>query len=299
MNAQLRTPQIHRPEDPDPHLAVLLDPSAPVAPVAARAMTNNARSRSRRMVLPAVRLVSGLLVRVLGIIRVFLPKLGTSSKWLHRSIHWGLRTFVRTDANRLILRHFHLGTQVLGFIADNAGVRVPRRPLTPTYLSQLEANVFVEHDINLFNFVIELNQALQANDKTLPTHLALEDLNFDSVTETIELAALPRKWSNVLDLESAIHLYTPVYQWFLSDREFSRAVASLQLDESIGIYIATLIGTAEHLHLINNRHPLVPSRRVDAAHDLVLHGLGTERLHYRLVALKKKANAAKLASAIG
>ena len=288
MNAPMRVDiDRHNPLDPNPALALQLDQSAPVAPVARDAMIGNLHSRSRRIVLPVVRLLSGLLIRVLGVVRLFVPRFGTSSKWLHRSIHWGLRTFVRPDANLLILRHFHLGSQVLGFIADNAGVDIERRPLKPKSLSELANNMFIEHDINLFNFVIELNQALEAEGISLPTALELSELNFDSIEEDIDLDALPDNWTNVLDLETAIHFYTPIYQWFLTDREFSRAVASLQLDETIGIYIAQLLGSNDHLHLINNRHPLVASRRVDAGQDLVLHGLGTERLHRLLVGLKK------------
>jgi len=288
MNAPMRVEsELHDPLNPDPALALQLDQSVPVAAVARDAMISNLHSRSRRIVLPIVRLLSGLLVRILGVIRLLVPRFGTSSKWLHRSIHWGLRTFVRPDANLLILRHFHLGSQVLGFIADNSGVDIERRPLKPKSLSELANNMFIEHDINLFNFVIELNQALEAKGMSFPSVLELADLNFDSIAEEIYLEDLPDRWTNVLDLETAIHLYTPIYQWFLTDREFSRAVASLQLDETIGIYIAELLGSSDHLHLINNRHPLVATRRVDAGQDLALHGLGTERLHRLLVGLKK------------
>lgn len=293
MDASISTPtsapttqRIHNPQDPDPALALLLDQSAPVAPVAAQAMIENLHSRSRRIVLPVARFGSRMLVRMLGIIKLLIPRRGTSSKWLHRSIHWGLRTFVRPSANLLIMRHFHLGSQILGFIADNAGVEITRRPLLPMQLEDLEDNLFIQHDINLFNFIIELNQALQSNGQPLPSNIAPQDLNFDSITQAIEIEDLPEQWANVLDLETAIHLYTPIYQWFLSDRDFSRAVASLQLDETIGIYISQLLGSADHLHLINNRHPLVASRRVDAAADLMLHGLGTERLHHLLVMLR-------------
>jgi len=278
--------ETHNPLDPNPIHALQLDQSVPIAPIARNAMIANLHSRSRRVLLPVVRLLAGVLIRLLGVIRLVVPRFGASSKWLHKSIHWGLRTFVRRDANLLILRHFHLGSQVLGFIADNAGIDVKRRPLAPKALADVENNLFVEHDINLFNFVIELNQGLNAKGGALPAGVPLEKLSFASVTDTIELDRLPDRWTNVLDLETAIHLYTPIYQWFLTDREFSRAVASLQLDETISIYIATLLGSTNHLHLISNRHALVATRRVDAAHDLVLHGLGTERLHRLLVDLK-------------
>ena len=131
--------------------------------------------------------------------------------------------------------------------------------------------------------------ALENAGRDLPEGLALNELNFDSINAQIDLEPLPNSWHNVIDLESAITLYTPLYQLLLSDRDFSRAVASLQLDESIAIYLARIVGTSEHLHLGNNRHPLGANRRVDAARDLVLHGLGTERMHKLLVDLKSRA----------
>jgi len=282
--------QTHDRLNPDPDLALLLDQAAPIAEVATQAMLNNLRSRSRRLLLPLIRLFSKIMVGVIGTLRAVLPNTCTSSKWLHRSIHWGLRNFVRSEANLLILRHFHLGSQVLGFIADNANVAIQRRPLTPKCLTAVEDNLFVQHDLNLFNFVIELNQSLIQNQSSLPSNLPVQEINFDSISEELDIEPLPNRWSNVLDLESAIHLYTPVYQLLLSDTEFSRAVASLQLDESIGIYLATLLGTTDHLHLISNRHPLVATRHMDAAQNLVLHGLGTERLHHRLLALKQQSS---------
>ena len=40
---------------------------------------------------------------------------------LHRLIYWGLKNFASPEANMLILRHFTLATELLGFIKANAG----------------------------------------------------------------------------------------------------------------------------------------------------------------------------------
>ena len=53
------------------------------------------------------------------VLKIFIPNRFTSSKVLHRTIYWGLRTFVRPDANYLILRHFHIGSEILQFVATN------------------------------------------------------------------------------------------------------------------------------------------------------------------------------------
>ena len=96
----------------------------------------------------------------------------------------------------------------------------------------------------------------------------------------------PDKWTNILDLRSAIELFTPFYQLFLTANDFVRASNSLQLDETIAIYTSQIMGTPGHLGLVNNRHPMVPVTTYGAAYRLVLHGLAAETLHEILVNIK-------------
>ena len=65
----------------------------------------------------------------------------------------------------------------------------------------------------------------------------------------------------------------------LTDNDFWRAANSLQLDETIGIYVARVLASPEHLILVNNKHPLVPLSTLRAGSRLVIHGLSTEMLH--------------------
>ncbi len=65
----------------------------------------------------------------------------------------------------------------------------------------------------------------------------------------------------------------------MTDNDFWRATNSLQLDEIIGIYAATLLKRPDYLVFINNKHPLVPLTTLRAGYRLVLHGLSTEMLH--------------------
>ena len=84
----------------------------------------------------------------------------------------------------------------------------------------------------------------------------------------IDEADLPRRRLNFLDLESAIEIYTPLYQLFLTDSDFWRACNSLQLDETVALYTSRLIGDASYVGLVNNKHPLVstvhPAGRLQA-----------------------------------
>ena len=74
-----------------------------------------------------------------------------------------MKYFLTPDANTLILRHFHLGAQVLRFISDNAtpGFHPKLQPMTPRTTDDVKANVFLNHDLNIFNYIIELNRELE------------------------------------------------------------------------------------------------------------------------------------------
>ncbi len=100
---------------------------------------------------------------------------------------------------------------------------------------------------------------------------------------------------NFLDLESAIEIYTPLYQLFLTDSDFWRACNSLQLDETVALYSSKLLGDASYVGLVNNKHPLIPLSTLQAGYRLLLHGLAAECLHATLVQIKRAAQQPEMA----
>ncbi len=275
------------PADPDPWLAMELDQSLPFAPIAKTALMKDMGSPSRQWLLPFVRPVARLMIVFVQIFRAISPSVPVAPRFLHRLIAWGMKRFLSPEANLLILRHFHLGSEILGFIADNAtpGFRPKLEPMKPRRIADVRDNLFLKHDLNIYNFLIQLNQELKERD----TVLAKRDrLDFSAISDEIELEPLPRGRLNKIDLQTAIELYTPLYGFLLTDRDFWRAANSLQLDETIGLYAARLTGEEKHLALINNRHPMVPFSTLSAGFRLVLHGLATEVLHGFLRELKNK-----------
>ena len=267
--------------DPDPWLALYLDQSIPLDDDAKKDLMRGMRRPSRRLLLPLLRPLAGILIILFSVVRLLLPDRVSSSRYLHQLICWGLKRFVAPDANRLILRHFHIGTEILNFIKDNVpGIHVETVPLRPQTLDDLKDDVFLIHDLNIFNFVIDLNDQLKRMGRIIeqPKHL-----NFDAITDgPFQLDDMPVGSLNVIDLQTAIIAYTPVYQLFLSDNDFWRASNSLQLDETIAVYIARLIGNADHLFLARNAHPALPLSTLNAGFRLLLHGLAAEQLHYFL-----------------
>lgn len=158
-------------------------------------------------------------------------------------------------------------------------------PLKPLSVTDVKDNLFLEHDLNLYNFIINLNKAVEEKRSAIQK---IERPNFDAISLTpIPFAPFRDKWTNFLDLATAIEIFTPVYQFFLTDNDFWRASNSLQLDEVIGIYAATIMDCPEKLTALNNKHPMIPLPTTGAAFRLLLHGFSTEVLHALLVEGKK------------
>ncbi len=276
--------QTHDPRDPNPWLAMYLDHSTPIDDAVKQAWLADSSSRSRQFVLPFVRPLARTMIVLIQIIKVFLPRKLAFSRTMHRLLAWGMENFISPEANWLILRHFHLGSQVLGFIARNAPVEVPVNPLQPAAIADVREDMFLVHDLNLYNFIIRLNQNLQAAGRELE-YVARPDLSMVH-QPALRLEDMPQRRRNFLDLQSSIELFTPIYQALLTDSDFWRATNSLQLDETIGVYVATLLDAREHLMLLNNRHPLIPMSTLRAGFRLTLHGLSTEMLHAFLMRLQ-------------
>lgn len=278
----LREP--YDPADPSPWLALYLDRSVPMADQAKRAWLEDVSSPNRQYVLPLTRPFARASVALMQVL-----KLGVSqvqSSWLlHRLLAWNMKTFLTPQANFLVLRHFHLGTEILRFIADNAGVQVDTKPLRPQRIDDVRDDLFVQHDLNLFNFVIQLNQQLRAEGRQLtrPKRLDFSAIN----AEPPPIEPFTKSWTNIVDLESAIELYTPLYELLLSDSAFWRASISLQLDETVALYVARLLDEPTLVALANNKHPMVPMTTLRTGYRLVLHGLSTELLHAHLVQAKQ------------
>ncbi|OUM02772.1 DUF6999 family protein [Variovorax sp. JS1663] len=284
----------HDPRDPSPWLALYLDQSTPLPDDVKAAWLADSSSASRQYLLPFLRPLARLAIVLFQVCKVFVPRNWAHSRLLHRLLAWGLKRFVSPEANWLILRHFHLGSQVLAFIGANSPVRVDTSPLAPPDIDALRDEMFLKHDLNLFNFVIRLNQALRAQGIELRK---AQTVDFSMIAEPpVRLADMPHGRLNFLDLQSAIELFTPLYQLMLTDNDFWRAANSLQLDETIGIYAATLLDAPEHLILVNNKHPLVPLSTLRAGHRLVVHGLSTEMLHALLVKFRAARETAAAAS---
>lgn len=276
----------HDSRDPNPWLAMYLDSSIPINDHTKLALMRDNNSRAAMYLLPLVRFWSKLMIFFIHVFKFFFPKVPNSSRMLHRILAWGLKNFVSKDANLLIFRHFHVGSEIMQFIAKNVdGVEVQTSPLKPRDFEDIKDDLFLKHDLNLYNFVINLNRQLKEKKIGIK---GKRPIDLSMITpDRFDHIEFPDRWTNILDLRSAIELFTPFYQFFLTANDFVRASNSLQLDETIGIYTSQILNTPGHLSLVNNKHPMVPETTYSAAYRLVLHGLAAETLHAVLVNIKQ------------
>lgn len=279
----------HNPADPNPWQTLWLDQSIPISAGAKLAWLRDSNTWSRQFILPFVRPLARLSIVFLQIIKTVIPNFLSSSTLLHRLLAWALSVFATPEANWLILRHFWIGSENLAFLNANIkGAGVVMSPLTPHDLPDLKDHLFIKHDLNLFNFITRLNLQQRAlglseisPNLTLDFSMISKDGNFPIAPQNVGML-------NVLDLQTCIDIFTPIYQLFLSDSDFWRSVHSLQLDETIGIYAAKVLNKPDGLILVNNKHPMVVPATWSAGYRLVLHGLSAEMLHALLVEAKDK-----------
>ena len=241
--------------------------------------------------LPIIRPLARLSIVLTQLLRLVIPNRVTSSRILHTTIVWGMKRFLSPDANYLIFRHFHIGSQMLKFMSDNSGVEgIPSHPLKPVAIEDFGHNMYLQHDLNIFNFIIQVNAR---GGKFEPRPLAAVD--FAAIEEFDHtLPAMPNRWTNFLDLQSAIEFYTPLFGLFLADKDFWRSSNSLQLDETVAIYVARLFDRESIVALVNNRHPTVPFSTLEAGFRLMLHGLDAENLYGFILHMREEQKASNV-----
>lgn len=207
---------------------------------------------------------------------------------MHKSAAFFLNNFVSPAACYLIVRHICIGSNIVNFLIDNGpNPNIEKSKLYPRTVDDLANNAFLEHDLILYNFVLDYNEAQQGNSNWLQ-EVKQRGINYQSVKPVeVEIDFRSRRWLRILDLESAIELFKVFYSLCLTSDEFARAVLSLQLDENFGVYLGKLTDDYDWHHVIMNRHPLAPNSPFNAARDLFLHGVVSEYL-YRYLEIRKQ-----------
>jgi hypothetical protein len=275
--------------DPDGWDVLYLDQAIPVDPFAKAVMLKDLRSWTRIWLLNPIRLIANISLAAILVLKRILPFQFNNYTLMHKAAAFFLEHFVSPEACYLIVRHLGIGSNIVNFIIDNGpDPTIEKANLYPRTVADLADNAFLEHDLILYNFVYDFNQALRQHP-TWATQVEERQINFASV-QPVEVAIdfKKRRWLRILDLESAIELFKVFYSLLLTSNEFERAVLSLQFDENFAIYVSMITGDYDWNHVVTNRHPLAPNSPFNAARDLLLHGVIAEYLH-RYLELRKQA----------
>ena len=273
-------PETRDRQDPNHWDALYFDAGIPVDPVAKAYMVKDLQSWSRNYLLLPIKVIANLGLGLIMTVKRLLPFQFRSYWLMHQMAVWFLNTFATPEACYLIVRHLGIGSNIVNFLIDNGPDQtLPRSNLYPRTVEDLADNAFLEHDIILYNFVLDYHAAQRTNPNWVEA-IQQRGIDFSGLRPLeVDIDTRKRGWLQVLDMESALELFKICYSLCVTSREFQRAVLSLQFDESFSQYFSQLTGDYRWNHVVTNRHPLAPNSPFAAAHDLLLHGVLSEYLH--------------------
>lgn len=230
---------------------------------------------SYRWVRPPARVLSRVAVALITLVKRLLPIQFSNHRLLDRLGMWFLSRFVSEAGGELLLRHFVIETNVLAFIARNAGLDEPT--LRPTSLNELDDNAVIVHDINLYEVLSALgNRPLpRPEDRLAPLDYSMLDIGPIDAGER-------RRWRR-LDLETGMCFMNVAFCLLTTSQEYRRAVHSLQLDESVLGCLTDLTGDEAFRSWRPAGYiPIVRTGR-DVPRDLFAHAVIHEYIHARLL----------------
>ncbi|MFN8051808.1 MAG: hypothetical protein U0Q22_10250 [Acidimicrobiales bacterium] len=274
--------------------SIALDPTLGVPDDSRVVQVRNLRRPSRHFVAPILRPVCQALVTFLLAVKRLpgLRKVG-SPDGLSAVTAPLLVRLCSPETAEMLIRHFIVETQLVNFVARNSGsdavAEVDLLPTSPDELGDHDGmNAVVLHDVNIFNLVIDLGEATDADLSTRP----VGELDFSMLTiPPIDVQPGRRRWIN-LDVQSSMSLMCLVLAWFMDFATAERAINSFQLDESLMAAIASLTGDPTFRTWTPVQFPHWLGTTGDVARDLLWHFMVHEFAHTRLTSMATSLPAA-------
>ena len=80
--------------------------------------------------------------------------------------------------------------------------------MRPGSIDDVRADLFLKHDLNIYNFLIQLNEEMDRRGTEIARR---ETIDFSAINDEAPAIAVPSqgRW-NRIDLETAVEVYTPV-----------------------------------------------------------------------------------------
>jgi hypothetical protein len=260
------------------------DPSLYFDRDALRLLELDQRGFSHRFLRVPLRTLSRFIVGVIVFVKRLMPFEFSNHSTLDRLGIWFLSRCVSKEGGELLLRHFVVETNVLAFIARNAGVT--EATLRPTSLAQLDNNAVIVHDLNVY----ELLAGLEGEDLY---QRGAYPLDYSMLDVPRVDAGSQRRYLR-LDLESGLSMMNIAFALLTTNLEYQRAVHSLALDENLLGCIAELTGDEAFRAWRPPGYALIVRTNRDVPRYLYGHAvvheyiLGRLRWHQRKVATQNE-----------
>ena len=262
--------------DPSMWEAIYADPSVPLDRSLVRQIIDDQRRLSRRWLYPIARVLSRVLVALISIVKRLLPFRWMPLGVMDRLCVWFLRRFVSPDAVELLIRHFVVETNLVNFIIRNTPVAMEPVTLRPETLSGLGDNAVVEHDVNVYDVLIALDQV----PLTRPETLDFSQLD----VPRLDAERWRRRYLR-LDIQTALCFMNIPFSMALTVEEYRRAVHSIRFDDSFLEILALVTGDDTFRHWKLAGMSLWMDSNVDVPRMVYRHALVCEYAHARLVKL--------------
>lgn len=267
--------------DPSMWEAVYADPSVPLERQIVRQIIDDQRRFSRRWVYPVARVLSRVAIGVISTIKRVLPFRWMSPATMDRLCLWFLRSYVAPDAVELLIRHFVVETNLVNFIIRNTPARIEPVTLRPVSLRELSDNAVIEHDVNVYDVLI----ALEDVTVSPPEEVDFSDLDVPPLDPERDRRRLLR-----LDIQTALCLMNIPFCIALTLEEFRRAVHSLRFDDSFMEILAVICQDETFKHWKMGGLSLWMDSNVDVPRMVYRHALVCEYAHAHLVKLAEHAD---------
>jgi hypothetical protein len=203
---------------------------------------------------------------------------------LQTLICWFCKYFVSYEANLLILRHYATESNLLNFLALNSGKQTPELlRLYPKTIADMREDSFVKHDQELFRVFRELGY--WEPEKITKTQTfdwsAWQKVN-------IEEFLVKKRWTQVIDFESAHALFMCLFCFLLTRDEYRDAINGFNLDQSIALRLSEILQQPALAEMSYNKFPLYLVGPWNLSQRFLMHGFFTEYLYAALEKVREQ-----------
>ncbi len=260
--------------------AVAVDNSIPIDQQAVDLWLKDLNRRTRWFIRPVVQAVLVVFLHITWVLkRLPLPQF-RAHKTLQRLICWFCKWFVSPETNQLIIRHYATESNLLNFLYENTGPHdFEPVKLYPKNIGEMMTYSFVDHDQELFRVMRDLGKWDRSK-----WPVKSEELRW-SLWRDIEIAesVKTKRWTQVLDFETAHALFMCIFCLLLTAEEYRDAINGFNLDQSIAIRIGEMINDPTAQELAYNKYPLYLVGPWNLGQRFLMHGFFTEYLHAKLL----------------